>query len=132
MKPSLRILCWSPVMCGSLAAAGFVCFKGWRHTRADRRLERILDNLRQIDEGATQFCMESSRWKGMVLTRSQLDGTGPNPPPPYVRWPSGPIPGIYSVSECGVMATFNGGARGAMNRTQWIKQCGPDPASCGL
>ena|SRR5579863_1841744 len=102
-----------------------------RHHRAVLRLNEIVNNLRLIDDGLDQHCMESSFNGHRLVTRADLTEC-PTGSQPYVAWPEGPVAGTYSTTTCDDLSTFDGGNHGALNRLQWEEICSHDPTSCGL
>ena len=108
--------------------------------RAQDRLDAILTNLAGIDIGIAQWKRGHSF---LIPVKSDLDGSGGDIA--KVVWPTGPVPGSYSISPenyrawisaahrgIPASATFDGGNKGSMNRPEWQRTCGADPTSCGL
>lgn len=98
--------------------------------RGTSRLQAIVSNLRAIDTAVQEWGMSQNQPQGAPVTRSNLDGsTGGTS---YLTWPTGPLPGSYSVTTTGSYATFDGGTLGAMNAETWQETCTDDPIACGL
>ena len=105
---------------------------GYKHQRAVQRLKEIVNNLKLIDNGRDQYCMESSiNAHGRVVTRADLTEC-PTGMQSYVAWPEGPISGTYSTTTCDGPSTFDAGTLGPLNRKQWLSMCSADPSGCGL
>jgi hypothetical protein len=103
----------------------------YRHHRAVGRLDEIMLNLVRLDGARSEFCMEQSYGKGLVVTQSDLDGTAGTAA--YLTWPEGPVPGSYTPGVCGKSdATFFGGSMAPRTAIEWDNLCRHDPEGCGL
>ncbi|HLK13191.1 MAG TPA: hypothetical protein VKT78_00165 [Fimbriimonadaceae bacterium] len=105
--------------------------------RAEDRLDTIVRNLAGLDMAANQWSARVDA--SLAPTRAQLTGEEGNVA--YLQWPTGPVTGTYAVGapnrtiaehEIPARATFDGGSKGPMNRLEWQRTCGADPAGCGL
>jgi hypothetical protein len=99
--------------------------------RAKTRLSTVLANLKAIDFASEVWASESSNiGKGYTLNRSNLDGTGGGCA--YIKWPNGPVEGIYSVSRYEEGAKFEHGSFIPMTAVQLQSTCTSNPLSCGF
>lgn len=128
-------ICGLVVAIGLVGSLGSGAYHMVASQRAQDRLDTIVRNLAEIDVAANQWRHDH---QDAAVIQSDIDGsrgTGK-----YIQWPTGPVAGDYEIGRqistpehtTPIIATYNGGSKGTMNRAEWLATCSDNPVGCGL